>query len=425
MSGGKKMLKRSMLKAALIIVIALAMIIPASAIGTKTKTINAIVSDPATMNRDIIFEDGFESYDDWLIDFPPWTCLDVDGDATFGHTGFNWPHEGEPYAFIIFNPDTCDPPQTEAQLLPHSGEKEAMAINDDNVGYVSDDWLISPQLTGTFESVVFWAHSYSDQYNLERIEVGISTTDTDPGSFTIISDSPYIIVPLAWTEYTFDISSYSGQSIYIGIHFMSTDSWMLFVDDFVVTGTAGGDTTPPVTTCTLDGDLQGDVYTSDVTATLTATDDDSGVDYTMYKVDNGTWNTYSTPFVVSGDGEHTIGFYSVDNANNTEEEKSTTFTIQYPTIEITIAGGIGVKATIKNIGTTDLTNVDWSITLDGSLIFIGKTKSGTIDSLAAGESVTVSDFVFGFGATGIAAEAGGVEASATGTVLLIFVIGVA
>jgi hypothetical protein len=189
---------------------------------------------------------------------------------------------------------------------------------------------------------------------------------------------------------------------------------------------AAQDTTPPVTTATLAGDMSGGNYTSDVTVTLTAIDTESGVNYTMYKVDGGSWMTYSTPFVVSGNGDHIVAFYSVDNAGNIETEKSVSFTIQYPVvITITIKGGLGVSAAIKNTGTTDLTNIAWSITLDGSLIFIGKTKSGTIASLAPGESVTVKDFVIGLGKTGIAVSAGTAEASASGTVILFFVIGVA
>jgi len=39
----------------------------------------------------------------------------------------------------------------------------------------------------------------------------------------------------------------------------------------------GGDSVPPVTIATLDGEMSGEVYTSDVTVTLTATDAESGV----------------------------------------------------------------------------------------------------------------------------------------------------
>ena len=72
-----------------------------------------------------------------------------------------------------------------------------------------------------------------------------------------------------------------------------------------------------------------------------------------------------------------------------------------------------------------MTNIDWTIDLDGKLIFVGKAKSGTIDALAAGEEIIVKDFVVGFGKTGIAVTAGSATASASGTVLLILVIGVA
>jgi hypothetical protein len=95
-----------------------------------------------------------------------------------------------------------------------------------------------------------------------------------------------------------------------------------------------------------------------------------------------------------------------------------------PAIEITIQGGLGVSATIKNMGATNLTNISWNIMLDGKLIFIGKNKSGTIDSLAAGESKMVRDFVLGFGKTGIAVNVGSTSKNTTGTVILIFVIGV-
>lgn len=111
---------------------------------------------------------------------------------------------------------------------------------------------------------------------------------------------------------------------------------------------------------------------------------------------------------------------------NKKEDKTKTFTIQHALpVEITINGGIGVSATIKNVGTEDVTNVAWTISLDGAMIFVGKTKSGTIASLAAGESVIVKDFVLGLGKTGISASVGVTEKAALGTVLLFFVIGVA
>ena len=185
------------------------------------------------------------------------------------------------------------------------------------------------------------------------------------------------------------------------------------------------DATPPVTTCFFDGEMNGDIYISDVTVTLTAIDDHSGVDYTMYKLDSGVWTTFTAPFVVSADGVHTVLFYSVDNAGNIEAEKSSIFTIQKETspLTITIKGGLGVSAIIKNTGTTALVNINWTITLDGKLIFVGKTQSDVIATLAPGESKTVKDFVIGFGKTNILVDVGIVGENATGTVILFFVFG--
>ncbi len=228
------------------------------------------------------------------------------------------------------------------------------------------------------------------------------------------------------TNQYYDVTGKTNGSYYYRVKGHNTArGWCDFSALERVIVALGEDQTPPVTTCTLTGDMEGDVYVSPVTITLTATDE-SGVSYTKYRLDDGPWMTYGTPFVVSTNGNHTVRFYSVDIVGNTEQEKNCSFTIQreLPTVTITINGGVGVSATIKNTGETTLTDLDWTISLDGALIFIGKIKSGTIASLEPGESVTVKDFVIGIGKTGITVNVEAAEATATGTVLLVFVIGV-
>jgi len=178
------------------------------------------------------------------------------------------------------------------------------------------------------------------------------------------------------------------------------------------------DTTPPVTTCVITG-------TNPVTITLTATDAESGVNFTKYKIDDGSFATYTAPVQVTEAGDHVVYFYSVDLAGNIETEKSQAFTVEAPPISITIKGGLGVSVTVKNTGTADLADIDWAINLDGKFIFVGKAKSGTIDALAAGEEVILKDFVVGLGKTGITVAVGDVETTVSGTVLLVFVLGVA
>ncbi len=83
------------------------------------------------------------------------------------------------------------------------------------------------------------------------------------------------------------------------------------------------DTTMPVTTTSLDGSPHASPYT----ITLTATDDGSGAAATWYSVD-GTGYAAGTAVTVTGAGGHTIDFYSVDRAGNTEAEKSAVFVVQ-------------------------------------------------------------------------------------------------
>lgn len=75
------------------------------------------------------------------------------------------------------------------------------------------------------------------------------------------------------------------------------------------------DNSPPVTTPS-----HGDgTYPTGTAFAFPARDDGSGVARTEIRVDGGAWTTYTTPLVLA-EGDHTIGFRSVDNLNNMEAE---------------------------------------------------------------------------------------------------------
>jgi len=114
--------------------------------------------------------------------------------------------------------------------------------------------------------------------------------------------------------------------------------WPQFYHDPRHTGRYTNDTTPPTTIHELNGIIgENEWYISDTTVTLHAFDNESGVSYTRYKIDNETWHMYTNPFIMDTDGYHTIYYYSVDNEENQERLKSVSFKIDEapPSIELT------------------------------------------------------------------------------------------
>lgn len=239
------MMKKNFVKYASVLLIATFMILSTIVVSAETKEKNN--NNPAT--KDILFEDGFETYADFSIDFPPWTLIDLDGSPHFSHSLYTWPNQGVPQSFTIFNPSMTTPPMTETEGQPHSGDKYAACFNANNVGYINDDWMISPLIDAAdFDALTVWAKSFSDQYNYDQFEVGISTTDTDPSSFDIIT-SPIQPGHTAWEEHIIDLNAYDGMAIYIGFHCISVDAWFLMIDDITVTGGGGGPTLVPDLDC--------------------------------------------------------------------------------------------------------------------------------------------------------------------------------
>jgi hypothetical protein len=80
---------------------------------------------------------------------------------------------------------------------------------------------------------------------------------------------------------------------------------------------------------------------SNATITLAAADALSGVQNTQVSVDGNAAQPYTAPFAVTGNGTHTISFWSVDKAGNTEAAKTQSFKIdaQVPTLTITATPG--------------------------------------------------------------------------------------
>jgi len=182
------------------------------------------------------------------------------------------------------------------------------------------------------------------------------------------------------------------------------------------------DMTPPKTTCKLEGDKEGDVYIGKVTITFFSEDILSGVNRTMYKLDDSEeYEVYEGPFVVSDNSKHTVYFYSVDNAGNIEDDKQCEFAVKC--IMVDIKGGLGITIIFENIGEADITDLKYNLTLDYGLIIIppGGTTNGTVDVVPAGKKVQEKVPVLGLGMSDITVTAGLTKETAKVLILFIFV----
>jgi hypothetical protein len=128
--------------------------------------------------------------------------------------------------------------------------------------------------------------------------------------------------------------------------------------------------------------------------------------------------------VVADENAHDIsqdGIVWTDNRNGNMDIYYTT--LPAPIINLEIAGGFGVTATVSNDGSEPASNLPWTIELSGP-VFVGAETSGTIDTLAPGQETTIgTGLVFGIGPTTITVTAGGASSSASGFVLGPLVLG--
>ncbi len=174
--------------------------------------------------------EDFEVYNDFSLNFLPWTTNDVDNVPCYSILNSDFPNEGVRMAYMIFNPSATEPA---LNLEAHSGDKFAAAIAATTKP--NNDWLISPCLSlRAGEELSFWARSITDEYGLEKFNVAISTTDTALANFTVISGTTPVEAPTEWTNYTYSLADYAEKNVYIAIQCVSSSAFMLMVDDFEV-----------------------------------------------------------------------------------------------------------------------------------------------------------------------------------------------
>ena len=126
-----------------------------------------------------------------------------------------------------------------------------------------------------------------------------------------------------WTSGTLPDTTHTLRIDYTGTKNPSSSGYTIGVDAVDVIGTLQADATVPVTTSTIDDAW----HRGSVTVTLTASDANSYVLGTFYRVGAGAVTTYTAPFSVAAEGANQVSFWSRDAAGNTEATKTATVRI--------------------------------------------------------------------------------------------------
>ncbi len=181
-----------------------------------------------------VIADSFDTFDPFTTDLSPWITIDGDGEGTYGfNNGIDFTGENDPMAFIAFNPSMTVPPVQFADA--YTGDQYLACFAADSGS--NDDWLISQQvlLSNDPASLKFLARSYTIQFGNEQFEVGISNGSADPDDFTIITGDSPVDAPLDWTQFTYDLDAYAGQTIRVALHCVSSQTFFMMVDDMMLT----------------------------------------------------------------------------------------------------------------------------------------------------------------------------------------------
>ncbi len=79
--------------------------------------------------------------------------------------------------------------------------------------------------------------------------------------------------------------------------------------------------TVPITTLILPPTSSNGWYTGPVDVSMSVYDPGTAGTTTYYQLDTGALTVYTGNFTISSDGVHTLNYYSIDSANNTEPTK--------------------------------------------------------------------------------------------------------
>lgn len=291
--------------------------------------------------------DDFEDAESFANHYGDWIFIDEDDAVLGGIDDVSIPNitPGETKAsFMIWDNNVLGGHGTDS----HSGTKSLFAFFREDEG-VSDDWAVSPELSGDAQTVSFYARSYHNSYP-HQIEVWYSDGSVKPADFTQAELTGSPSVSAGWTLLKATLPEGAKR---FAIRNITNGGFIVFVDDvtYIPAGTPRVDinlkgydvyrdgnklTTAPIATTAFEDTevTDGETYTYMVTAVY-----DKGIsspcDPATIKF-SGTDMTYVSRSITSGHGYIRITGYDGED-----------ITVSSPDGKIIATGKAGAISTIN------------------------------------------------------------------------------
>lgn len=338
--------------------------------GSNTKTVTGYINVYAPN-----FSLDFEACADFQVDnFYPWTTYDGDGSGTYGIQDVEYDNSGYTGSFIVFNASATEPALGTAWAA-HGGNRCGMCFASTTPP--NNDYLISPAITlcsnATFS---FWAKAISSNYT-ENFNVLLSTTNNNPSSFTTkLSGNTAVSATTTWTEYTYNLSAYSGRTVYLAIQCVSNDAFAFLIDDIVINGDCNS---------APEADFVADNISVERGETISFTDRSSQMPTSWsWTFDGGTPATsteqnprvtYNTP------GTYTVSL-TASNAHGTDTETKTGYITVTRPVEVIVEWNFPTNSADATADAGIQANLNKTLSVGGGVGTISYTANGATTKCA-------------------------------------------
>jgi len=171
--------------------------------------------------------ESFESGEAFAHSYEGWTFVDADGHPVGGFVNQDIPGitpNVTTASFFVFDSGD-DYPEFNSTYAAHSGDRFLAALFSYQ-DFTTNDWAISPRLSGEAQTISFYARSYAEDYP-EKIEMLYSRGGKELEEFTAVKSVAQ--VPEGWTLYEFEVPE---GATYFAVRSCATASFMLMLDDF-------------------------------------------------------------------------------------------------------------------------------------------------------------------------------------------------